>query len=77
MTRIHEASLSIQDIHQDRLVRYAKEKNMSEGKAVLDIIIKHQTGMNVAEYMSEVLRENHDRYRQLLMQLGEHTTYIR
>ena len=77
MTRISESSLSVQDIHQDRLVRYAKKKKMSEGKAVIDLIIKHQTGMNVAKYMSEVLEENHDRYRQLLMQLGEHTKYIR
>lgn len=72
-----EASIHIMEFHHDRLVKYAEKREMSLDKAVDEIIFKHRRGVNVAQFMSDVLEVSHQKYRETLLSLGEHSDYVR
>jgi hypothetical protein len=77
MTQNKGASLSVQEYHHDRLMKYIDARQVSMDIAVHELIFLHRKGVNVAKHMSAIIGENHDQYKRLLSNLGEHHTFIR
>lgn len=77
MTQDKGASLSVQEYHHDRLLRYAEERNISLDKSVYELIDLHRRGVNVAKHMSAIIGVSHNKYKEYLSNLGEHHHFIR
>ena len=67
----------IQDIHQQRLEKFALAKYMAMDVAVLLLIDLHRKGYNIALHISETINEDHSEYIKCLSQLGEYEDFIR
>jgi len=77
MTQDKGASLSVQDYHHERLMKYIDARQVSIDIAVHELIDLHRKGVNVAKHMSAIIGENHTEYKRLLSNLGEHHHFIR
>lgn len=67
----------IAELHQIRLKKFAKAKELSEDKAIHELIEIHRRGHNMAEYLSMTIGEDHLNYMQSLVRLGETAAHIR
>jgi hypothetical protein len=72
-----KASESIQELHEDRLNRYASKQHMTKEKAVIRLVQLHRSGINIAEHISSVIKDDHMKYTNTLQMLGEYQFFIR
>lgn len=67
----------IQDLHQERLVKYASERMISIDKATSELMRLHSEGINIASHISSVIGVSHNKYIRQLTRLKENSWFIR
>jgi hypothetical protein len=67
----------VQELHQERLERYARKRMISQEKATYELIRLHREKVNVASHMSYIIGDNHQRYMKRLTDLHENPWFIR
>jgi hypothetical protein len=70
-------AVQIQDLHQDRLVRYATKRNISMHTATYELMRLHSEKVNIASHISSVIGEQHSKYMLKLQELHENPWFIR
>jgi phosphatidylinositol kinase/protein kinase (PI-3 family) len=70
-------SHSIRDLHQERLLKYAKKRNLSVHSATIEIERLHSEGVNIASHISYIIGVMHYDYMMRLKALHENSWFIR
>ena len=67
----------IQELHHERLLKYASERMISVDKATSELMRLHSERINIANHISSVIGVSHNKYIRQLTKLKENSWFIR
>lgn len=77
MKEYRDCAVLVQELHQNRLIEYAKKRQIGIDVATSEIMRLHSEGINVASHISYVIGVKHADYMRQLTDLHENPWFIR